>query len=381
MRDMALTIWRRHTEDCPHRSKGRTYLKCNCPVWADGYQDGKRTLRQSLETRDLARARKKAISLEAPEIVSFKSVDEAVTAFLEHCQSDGLRFSTYRKYRNTLSLLEVFCSKRGIDSMRELTMDHLCTFRAGRGLSPITSSKELQLLRQFCSFCQDRKWSSENVAKRIKPPRNIQPNDVEPFSLLEVSKIIEASGQIGRTPYERLRAKAMILMLRFTALRIGDVAMLAKDRISRDGKRWRVFLRTEKSGKPVFLPIPHEMKLALDALPLPRGGDGEGKHFFWNGTTSERAMKGISERTLATVFKKSGVSHAHAHRFRHTLATELLGRGASFEDVADILGNSPNIVRKHYAKWSPARQARIDELMEKVHAGNDYLAPETAVVQ
>jgi hypothetical protein len=27
--------------------------------------------------------------------------------------------------------------------------------------------------------------------------------------------------------------------------------------------------------------------------------------------------------------------------------------------------NSPEIVRKHYAKWSPARQARIDELMEK----------------
>ena len=69
------------------------------------------------------------------------------------------------------------------------------------------------------------------------------------------------------------------------------------------------------------------------------------------------------------MFKASGVSDAHAHRFRHTLATELLGRGASFEEVADILGNSPEIVRKHYAKWSPARQARIDELMERTHFG------------
>jgi hypothetical protein len=49
-------------------------------------------------------------------------------------------------------------------------------------------------------------------------------------------------------------------------------------------------------------------------------------------------------RTLAAVFKKSSVQRAHAHRFRHTLATELLGRGASFEEVADILGNSPDIV-------------------------------------
>jgi predicted transcriptional regulator len=70
------------------------------------------------------------------------------------------------------------------------------------------------------------------------------------------------------------------------------------------------------------------------------------------------------------------VPEAHAHRFRNTLATELLGRGASFEHVADILGNSPEIVRKHYAKWSPARQARIDVLMEKVHSGSDWTAAE-----
>ena len=69
-------------------------------------------------------------------------------------------------------------------------------------------------------------------------------------------------------------------------------------------------------------------------------------------------MKGNVDRSLAAVFKRSRRRGAHAHRFRHTLATELLGRGASFEDVADILGNSPEIVRKHYAKWSPARQAR-----------------------
>jgi hypothetical protein len=44
-----------------------------------------------------------------------------------------------------------------------------------------------------------------------------------------------------------------------------------------------------------------------------------------------------------------------------------------FEDVADILGNSPEIVRKHYAKWSPARQARIDDLMARVHSGSSYV--------
>ncbi len=35
----------------------------------------------------------------------------------------------------------------------------------------------------------------------------------------------------------------------------------------------------------------------------------------------------------------------------------------SLEQVADILGNSPVVVRKYYGKWSPGRQNNIDRLM------------------
>ncbi len=41
------------------------------------------------------------------------------------------------------------------------------------------------------------------------------------------------------------------------------------------------------------------------------------------------------------------VANAHARRFRQRSRRELLGRGATFEEVADILGNSPEIVRQH----------------------------------
>ena len=122
----------------------------------------------------------------------------------------------------------------------------------------------------------------------------------------------------------------------------------------------------------MFLPIPCDMKAALDAVPVPRGCSGVSRYFFWSGNGTEKGMKSMVDRCLAAVFRKSGVRGAHAHRFRHTLATELLGSGASFEDVADILGNSPEIVGKHYAKWSPARQARIDDLMELVHADTNW---------
>ncbi len=40
--------------------------------------------------------------------------------------------------------------------------------------------------------------------------------------------------------------------------------------------------------------------------------------------------------------------------------------GGTFEEAADILGDSETIVRKHYAKWSAGRQARISELLARI---------------
>jgi integrase len=51
------------------------------------------------------------------------------------------------------------------------------------------------------------------------------------------------------------------------------------------------------------------------------------------------------------------------HRYRHTLAMRLLEDGASFQEVADVLGNTEAVVRKHYGKWSKKRQSNIDRLM------------------
>ena len=71
----------------------------------------------------------------------------------------------------------------------------------------------------------------------------------------------------------------------------------------------------------------------------------------------------------AAVFRASGVRSAKAHRFRYTLATDILVQGGTEQDGADVLGISPAIVRKHYAKWTPARQSRILDLMKSAHSG------------
>jgi len=77
---------------------------------------------------------------------------------------------------------------------------------------------------------------------------------------------------------------------------------------------------------------------------------------------------------LTRVFREAKIAGARAHRFRHTLATGILARGGTMADVADVLGISEHIARRHYAKWSSARQERISTIMRQVHAGEGFVA-------
>lgn len=402
-RDSGLYPYRRHLRACAYFGRGGRDVRldrCDCPFHIDGIHRGRR-VRESLKTRGRQTAdrnltellRRLDAQLEEQESGGIKSasaapeaappqrtVSEAVERFLASkggVGQDGefrgdVEQSTYRKYNTSLGFLSTFCKEHGVSRLVDVPVDALEDFRRTRKISSGAWKGERQMLITFFGYCISRKWITTNPAKELKPPRNLKPNEVVPYTLQEESLILAACDRIGGgknnrsgARYEQLRARAMVMLLRHTALRISDVSTLRKDAVSWDPSKgtWRVFLRTQKTGDPVFLPIPESLKLVLDALPLPRNAAQDCPCYFWNGATSRRAVVGIAERTLSAVFKKSGVKDAHAHRYRHTLATRLLEQGATFEEVADVLGNSPAVVRKHYGKWSKGRQDNIDRLM------------------
>ena len=400
--DSQLYPFRRHLKTCAYFGPGGRDVrldKCNCPFHVDGLYCGER-VRQSLNTRSYQladkRLRELIRTLEAkmeersragfaesgPRAITpaERTISQAIERFLAtHGEIDqqGIfrgdsEYATYRKYRSSLRFLSAYCAEHGIVSLSDDMTDALEGYRRGRRIGAVTWKTERQALVTFFGFCVKRKWLTTNPAKDLTAPRNLKPNEVVPYTILEESLILSACEQFGGgkdnrsgAGYEQLRARAMVMLLRHTALRISDVAALRKDAVSWDPEKatWRVRIRTQKTGEPVHLPMPETLKIALDALPTPRNAAQDCPYFFWNGVTSRRAVVGIAERTLEAVFKKSGVKDAHAHRYRHTLATRLLEQGATFEQVADILGNSPEVVRKHYGKWSKGRQDNIDRLM------------------
>jgi len=393
-RENQLYAFRRHLRTCRFFGPGGRETrvdKCNCPFHVDGIYEGER-IRQSLKTRSRQTADRRLVELlrtrdakvpgasESEVSPAQRTIAEAVDRFLKsHGEVDqrgkyrgDSEYSTWRKYRGCLKRLVSCCESLGITALAEVSVEALEDFRRTRSIVRTTWKGERQMLVTFFGYCITRKWITSNPAKELKSPRNIKPNEVVPYTLQEESQILLACDRIGGgkynrsgARYEQLRARAMAMLHRQTALRISDVATFRKDAVSWDKEHgtWRIFLRTHKNGEPVYLPIPKDLKLVLDAVPLPKNAPQDCPYYFWNGQTSRRAVVGIAERTLAAVFKKSGVKNAHSHRFRHTLATRLLEGGASFQEVADILGNTAEVVRKHYGKWSKGRQANIDRLM------------------
>lgn len=105
-------------------------------------------------------------------------------------------------------------------------------------------------------------------------------------------------------------------------------------------------------GKPVQLPIHPEMLAALSNM-------NSGEYFFWSGSGNPKSCVGDWQRTLRRLGEIAGV-HLHAHRWRHTFATQLLSKGIAVSEVAAILGNSPRIIEKYYSQWVQARQESLN---------------------
>ena len=54
------------------------------------------------------------------------------------------------------------------------------------------------------------------------------------------------------------------------------------------------------------------------------------------------------------------------HRFRHTFARILLQKpGVTLRDVAELLGNTEDMIRRHYGAWVPERQERLTRILRE----------------
>src|SRR5579871_994010 len=379
-----LQVYRRHLKSCrfwngKSTNGNRRNHNCRCPVWVDGYLSGRR-VNQSLKLRDWARALQMARDWEIdgtiqPAAKAGTLVREACDAFLGDAAARHLSDASLRKYRVLLinqrkpenrekyspSLAE-FCAENGVKFTTQITLPVLIRFREQWKDGAISGGKKLERLRSFGRFLVEHGWWAENLALKLKRPK-VTDSPTMPFSHQEITALLAACDQFtdwhGRADQDNARRlRAFLLFLRYSALRIGDATSCPVERLAGN----KLFLYTAKTQVPVYIPLPAFVVEALKVCP--RKSE---RYWFWTGAGSKETLAGNWRRTFRRLCNIAGVKNGHPHRFRDTLAVELLLEGVPMERVSILLGHSSvKITERHYAPWVQSRQAQLEADLAQV---------------
>jgi integrase/recombinase XerD len=350
-----LTIYRRHLKSCEHRGEGRNYRRCQCPIWVDGFIGGV-DVRESLKMRNWQKAHETIQGWEArgsreEERDQPITIKQACDIFEADAKARELRESTLYKYRLLFRRLQEFADGQGLRFVAELNLDALREFRNSWKDHNLAALKKLERLRAFLRFAHDSGWIADNNARKIKNPKITQ-SPTLPLSKENVVAILAGCNDYPDRA-NAVRSRALVLLLRYSGLRIRDAVTLPRDRV----QKGKLFLYTAKTGTAVWCPLPGAVMEALNAIPLAPGA----QYFFWTGESNPKSCVGDWQRSLRRLFRLAGVPDAHAHRFRDTFAVELLLAGVPLERVSILLGHqSVRITQKHYSPWVAARQEQLE---------------------
>ncbi len=153
----------------------------------------------------------------------------------------------------------------------------------------------------------------------------------------------------GQEPLRR-RDYALFLLLARLGLRASEVALLELHDI--DWQQGLICVPSTKTGRGRRLPLPREVGDALvDYLRHGRPDYQHSRLFLRasppHGPLTPAAVTSVAKRAL----KRDGLEvRKGAHAFRHTAATQMVRNGATFKEVADVLGHGRIETTAIYAK-------------------------------
>jgi integrase len=283
--------------------------------------------------------------------------------------------------------LKAFSEKRGYVMLDQWTPLDVREFRSSWSVSPQTAIKNMSTLKSFFEFCLCHEWISRNPARLVKNQRGRDAAERRneqklPFSDEELRAMYDAcetkygkqeikwsrtihhhktEGEYARYTYKWTGQDLadFISVSVYTGLRISDVSTFRIDRMRDTGE---ILIRTTKAGTHVYTWVPKWLQERIRARANEIGPLIFGEHQ----TKDINVITDVWRRRLNNLWELCGPwkDNPIPHRFRHTFARILLERGVTIEDVAQLLGNTPAIVRKHYAAWLPDRQKRLTSILE-----------------
>ena len=238
-----------------------------------------------------------------------------------------------------------------------------------------SKARKLERLKGFFRFCEKRKWIAENPAADLEAPvgAGAAANRM-PFTDVELTRICDAcdrlptvawKNHLGTGTWDGDDVKTMIMLLCWTGLRISDAATFDMGRVNRHPEGGaNIFLRMHKTQGALFTWVDnwlYERLLARERL--------FGPEIFACGASRRlQTATDLWRRRINRVFDEAGsfeCGRPTPHVFRHTFVRLLLQRGVPPRDVAELIGDTEDVVLKHYARWVPERQERLTNILRE----------------
>lgn len=418
---------------CSHY-QDRNYRTCRCPKWVyvrhhgrnkevsaktRSWAEAERYARRLAETYDpLQQALQLARQDQQPKV---KDLAEAMNEFLAVWSDDEKAEGTVAKLRTTLLKKFLPWTQRQtppVVYLHQIEPEHIDQWKLqlrllvpgqeDRKPSEVTKQSELQRIRTFLNYCMDKKWVRENVAvsrrrtrKRLKRMeehdengyiRDEEGDDTLPLTPEQFDALVEAAdskqfcspARLAAEPALAERVKVMLFYTRYAGLRIGDAATSRKDRLKADN---HLFLYTIKNQNPVVTLLPPHVASMLRTVPP--GRQTHPDYFFWSKRSKPKSevsnwVKKMADlREIAIARHPDLFSaydgrplHVHWHCLRDTFAVSHLEHGFTLEEVAALLGDTVEVTRKHYAKWSVGRQSVVAQKQMAMYDKEGFGAPD-----
>jgi integrase len=268
--------------------------------------------------------------------------------------------STSARYEVTIAQFGVFLKEENITLLQDITKSVVERFKVWR-VASITKKKfsrgatglllDVAILHRVFWYAVENEMIVKNpVRMEGRPGAPLGDRGAQPFDSAELLKLREHAGADLLT----------FLLLRWTGFRGGDAVALTWQEVRLDRKE--IERVTQKRRKKVIVPLSVELLFALEAEHEKQKPHHTDRVLLNPTNNAPMTRPRLYERMLA-LGTRAGIPKAHPHRFRDTLAVDMLSRGASPYDVAKVLGDTIDTVERHYTPFVKELRERVRTLL------------------
>lgn len=250
-----------------------------------------------------------------------------VRKFIATKKLEGKSERTLRRYQPELEKLVYFLDKKLYEvSPYDLRL-YLSLYKEQRKISNRTLENMRKTISTFFGWLHDEGLIGQNPARAVK---QIKYDKIvrKPFTPVERERLKNACCQ--------LRDLALSEFLYASGLRVSEVISLDRNSIDFVTREATVIGKGGKERRFYLSEVCAEyLRQYLNSR-----CDDNAALFVGTKSPNRRLTKEGVEYIVKDLGKKAGVSNVHPHRFRRTLATDLVRKGVPIQDVAQILGHS-----------------------------------------